>query len=161
MPHMLPSCRETPTRGSIEMATRNASAKWKGNLKEGDGSMALGSGAWEGPFTLQVALRGGQGTNPEELIGAALAGCFTMQVSHELAEAGHVPDSVETQAKVHIRNVDGNPTISQIDLVTRARVPGLDDATFQETAKTAKDGCIISRALAGVGDITLDATLES
>ena len=72
-----------------------------------------------------------------------------------------MPDSVETQAKVHIRNVDGNPTISQIDLVTRARVPGVDDATFQENAKAAKDGCIISRALAGVGDITLDATLES
>jgi lipoyl-dependent peroxiredoxin len=143
------------------MATRNASAKWQGNLTEGDGSMALGSGAWEGPFTFKSRFEEGQGTNPEELIGAALAGCFTMQVSHQLAEAGHVPDSVETQAKVHIRNVDGNPTISQIDLVTRARVPGVDDATFQENAKAAKDGCIISRALAGVGDITLDATLES
>jgi lipoyl-dependent peroxiredoxin len=143
------------------MATRNASAKWQGNLTEGDGSMALGSGAWEGPFTFKSRFEEGQGTNPEELIGAALAGCFTMQVSHQLAEAGHVPDSVETQAKVHIRNVDGNPTISQIDLVTRARVPGVDDATFQENAKSAKDGCIISRALAGVGDITLDATLES
>jgi lipoyl-dependent peroxiredoxin len=143
------------------MATRNASAEWKGNLKEGDGKMALGSGAWEGPFTFKSRFEEGQGTNPEELIGAALAGCFTMQVSHQLAEAGHVPDHVETQAKVQIRNIDGNPTISQIDLVTRARVPGLDDATFQENAKTAKDGCIISRALAGVGDITLDATLES
>jgi lipoyl-dependent peroxiredoxin len=143
------------------MATRNASAEWRGNLKEGDGKMALGSGAWEGPFTFKSRFEEGQGTNPEELIGAALAGCFTMQVSHQLAESGHVPDHVETQAKVQIRNIDGNPTISQIDLVTRARVPGLDDATFQENAKTAKDGCIISRALAGVGDITLDATLES
>ena len=89
--------------------------------------MALGSGVWEGPFTFKSRFEEGQGTNPEELIGAALAGCFTMQVSHALSEAGHVPDSVETQAKVHIRNVDGNPTISQIDLVTRARVPGLDD----------------------------------
>ena len=101
------------------MATRNASAKWQGNLKEGDGTMALGSGAWEGPFTFKSRFEEGQGTNPEELIGAALAGCFTMQVSHALSEAGHVPDSVETQAKVQIRNVDGNPTISQIDLVTR------------------------------------------
>jgi osmotically inducible protein OsmC len=84
-----------------------------------------------------------------------------MQVSHMLSEAGHVPESAQTQAKVQIRNVDGNPTIAQIDLVTTARVPGLDDATFQETAKKAKDGCIISRALAGVGNITLDATLES
>ena len=123
--------------------------------------MALGSGVWEGPFTFKSRFEEGQGTNPEELIGAALAGCFTMQVSHALSEAGHVPDSVETEAKVQIRNVDGNPTISQIDLVTTARVPGIDDGTFQETAKTAKDGCIISRALAGVSDITLDATLES
>jgi osmotically inducible protein OsmC len=143
------------------MATRNASAKWQGNLTEGDGSMALGSGAWEGPFTFKSRFEEGQGTNPEELIGAALAGCFTMQVSHMLAEAGHVPDSVETQAKVQIRNIDGNPTIAQIDLETNARVPGLDDATFQENAKAAKDGCIISRALAGVGNITLDAKLES
>ena len=143
------------------MATRNASAKWQGNLVEGNGSMALGSGAWEGPFTFKSRFEEGQGTNPEELIGAALAGCFTMQVSHMLSEAGHVPDSAQTQAKVQIRNIDGNPTIAQIDLVTRARVPGLDDATFQETAKAAKDGCIISRALAGVGNITLDATLES
>lgn len=143
------------------MATRNASAEWRGNLKEGDGTMALGSGAWEGPFTFKSRFEEGHGTNPEELIGAALAGCFTMQVSHMLAEAGHVPDEVQTQAKVQIRNVDGNPTIAQIDLETRARVQGLDDATFQETARAAKDGCIISRALAGVGDITLDATLES
>ena len=139
------------------MATRNASATWKGNLMEGDGSMALGSGAWEGPFTFKSRFEEGQGTNPEELIGAAEAGCFTMQLAHNLSEAGHVPDSVQTQARVHIRNIDGNPTISQIDLVTRARVPGLDDATFQET----KDACIISRALAGVSNVTVDATLES
>jgi lipoyl-dependent peroxiredoxin len=143
------------------MATRNASATWQGNLKEGDGTMALGSGVWEGPFTFKTRFEEGAGTNPEELIGAALAGCFTMQVSHMLSEAGHVPDSVQTQAKVQIRNIDGAPTISQIDLVTTARVPGLDDATLQETAKAAKDGCIISRALAGVGNITVEATLES
>jgi lipoyl-dependent peroxiredoxin len=143
------------------MATRNASATWKGNLMEGDGSMALGSGAWEGPFTFKSRFEEGQGTNPEELIGAAEAGCFTMQLAHNLSEAGHVPESVQTQARVHIRNIDGNPTISQIDLVTRARVPGLDDATFQETAKATKDACIISRALAGVSNVTVDATLES
>ena len=143
------------------MATRNASAQWQGNLKEGDGRMALGSGAWEGPFTFKSRFEEGQGTNPEELIGAALAGCFTMQVSHMLSEAGHVPDSVETQAKVQIRNVDGNPTIAQIDLVTHAKVPGLDDDTFQQTAQATREQCIISRALAGVGNITVDATLES
>jgi osmotically inducible protein OsmC len=143
------------------MATRNASAEWKGNLMEGDGSMALGSGVWEGPFTFKSRFEEGQGTNPEELIGAAEAGCFTMQLAHNLSEAGHTPDSVQTQAKVQIRNIDGKPTISQIDLVTRARVPGLDEATFQETAKATKDACIISRALAGVSNITVDATLES
>ena len=143
------------------MATRNASATWKGNLMEGDGSMALGSGAWEGPFTFKSRFEEGQGTNPEELIGAAEAGCYTMQLAHNLSEAGHVPDSVQTQAKVQIRNIDGKPTISQIDLITRARVPGLDDATFQETAKATKEACIISRALAGVSNITVDATLES
>ena len=143
------------------MATRNASAEWQGNLMEGDGKMALGSGTWEGPFTFKSRFEEGEGTNPEELIGAALAGCFTMQLAHNLSEAGHVPESVQTQAKVHIRNVDGNPTISQIDIVTRARVQGIDDAAFQEMANATKDACIISRALAGVGNMTVDATLES
>jgi osmotically inducible protein OsmC len=143
------------------MATRNASATWRGNLKEGDGTMALGSGVWEGPFSFKTRFEDGQGTNPEELIGAAEAGCFSMQLSATLAEAGHVPDSVETQARVHIRNIDGNPTISQIDLTTRAKVPGLDDETFQKTAQETKEVCIISRALGGVGTITVDATLES
>jgi lipoyl-dependent peroxiredoxin len=144
-----------------EMATRKASAQWSGNLKEGTGSMALGSGAWEGPYTYKSRFEEGQGTNPEELIGAALAGCFSMQVSAALSEAGHVPESVKTDAAVGIRLIDGNPTISQIDLVTRARIPGLDDATFQAAANTAKEGCIISRALAGVGNINLDAQLVS
>jgi osmotically inducible protein OsmC len=123
--------------------------------------MALGSGAWEGPFTFKSRFEEGEGTNPEELIGAAEAGCFTMQLSHNLAEAGHTVDSVETQAKVHIRNVDGKPTITQIDLITRGRVPGIDEETFKEQAAATKDACIISRALAGVSDITVDAALES
>jgi lipoyl-dependent peroxiredoxin len=143
------------------MATRNASAEWRGNLMEGDGKMALGSGTWEGPFTFKSRFEEGQGTNPEELIGAAEAGCFTMQLAHNLSEAGHVPESVQTQTKVQIRNIDGNPTISQIDIVTRARVQGVDEATFQEMANATKEACIISRALAGVGNITVDATLES
>jgi osmotically inducible protein OsmC len=143
------------------MATRNARATWRGNLKEGDGTMALGSGAWEGPFTFKSRFEEGEGTNPEELIGAAEAGCFTMQLAATLSEAGHVPESVQTEAKVHIRNIDGAPTITQIDLVTRAKVPGLDDATFQETASSTREICIISRALGSVGTITVDATLES
>jgi lipoyl-dependent peroxiredoxin len=143
-----------------EMATRKARATWSGNLKEGQGTMALGSGVWEGPFSFKTRFEDGQGTNPEELIGAAEAGCFTMQLSSTLSDAGHVPDSVETEANVHIRNIDGAPTISQIDLVTRAKVPGLDDETFQKTAQETREVCIISRALAGVGNITVEATLE-
>jgi lipoyl-dependent peroxiredoxin len=144
-----------------EMATRKARATWSGNLKEGQGTMALGSGVWEGPFSFKTRFEDGQGTNPEELIGAAEAACFTMQLSATLAEAGHVPDSVETEARVQIRNIDGAPTISQIDLVTHAKVPGLDDETFQKTAQETREVCIISRALAGVGNITVEATLGS
>jgi osmotically inducible protein OsmC len=143
------------------MATRNASAQWQGNLQEGDGRMALGSGTWEGPFTFKSRFEEGEGTNPEELIGAAEAGCFTMQLSHNLAQAGHTVESVQTQAKVHIRNVDGNQTITKIDLITRGRVPGLDEETFKRTADETREACIVSRALAAVGEITVDATLET
>ena len=140
---------------------KTASAEWKGGLQDGAGTISTQTGVLkDAPYGFKSRFEEGAGTNPEELIGAALAGCFTMQVSHTLSEAGHVPDSVQTQAKVQIRNIDGAPTIAQIDLVTTARVPGLDDATFQEQAKAAKDGCIISRALAGVSNITVDATLE-
>ena len=91
MPHMLPSCTRNTDQGEDEMATRNASAEWKGNLMEGDGKMALGSGAFEGPYSFKSRFEEGQGTNPEELIGAAEAGCFTMQLSHALSEDGHAP----------------------------------------------------------------------
>ena len=143
------------------MATRNASAQWQGTLVEGDGRMALGSGTWEGPFTFKSRFEDGEGTNPEELIGAAEAGCFTMQLAHNLAEAGHTVESVQTQARVHIRNIDGTPTIARIDLVTRGRVPGLDEATFKSTADETREACIVSRALGGVSEITVEAALES
>jgi lipoyl-dependent peroxiredoxin len=139
---------------------RTATAEWRGTLKEGDGTMALGSGAWEGPYTYKSRFEEGPGSNPEELIGAAEAGCFTMQLSANLEAAGHTPDSVRTEARVQIRNVDGNPTITEIALTTRARVPGVDEETFRKSAADAKANCIISRSLAGVGEITLDATLE-
>jgi osmotically inducible protein OsmC len=145
------------------MATRNATASWRGNLKEGDGTMALGSGVWEGPFTFKSRFEPDEssGTNPEELIGAAEAGCFTMQLAATLAEGGNVPDEIRTEARVHIRQVEGNPTITQIDLITRGKVPGIDQETFKKTADETREVCIISRALAGVGDITVEATLES
>jgi lipoyl-dependent peroxiredoxin len=143
------------------MATRNAKATWRGNLQEGEGTMGLGSGAFEGPYSFKTRFEDEPGTNPEELIAAAEAGCFTMALSAALSEAGHTPESVETEAKVTLRNVDGLPTITQIDVTTRAKVPGLDDATFQETANAMREQCIISRALKGVESINLDATLES
>jgi osmotically inducible protein OsmC len=140
---------------------RTASAEWRGNLQEGEGTMALGSGAWEGPFTFESRFEDGAGSNPEELIGAAEAGCFTMQLAHDLSEAGHVPELVHTDARVSIRNIDGAPTIARIALTTRARVPGLDAETLQRQAEETRRACIISRALGAVGEITVETTLES
>jgi osmotically inducible protein OsmC len=142
------------------MATRNANAEWSGTLQEGNGKMALGSGTFEGPFTFKSRFEDAAGTNPEELIGAALAGCYSMQIGAMLGQAGTPAESISTEAKVHLRQQEGLPTITQIDLVMRGRVPGIDDAAFQETAQKAKEACLIHRALAGVGEITLDAKLE-
>jgi osmotically inducible protein OsmC len=140
------------------MATRNATAQWNGTLQEGNGTMAFGS--FTGPYTFKSRFEEGEGTNPEELIGAAEAGCFSMWLGNVLAESGSPAESIDTQARVHLRQVDGKPTIAQIELVTRGRVPGIDQARFEEAAREAKENCVISRALAGVTDITLEATLE-
>jgi lipoyl-dependent peroxiredoxin len=160
MDRMLASCMRHTDDGEDEMA-RLASAEWRGNLQEGEGTMALGSGAWEGPFTFKSRFEEGAGSNPEELIGAAEAGCFTMQLSHDLSEAGHVPDLVHTDARVTIRNLDGAPTITKIALSTRARVAGIDAETLQRTAEATREACIISRALGSVAEITVETTLES
>ena len=144
------------------MAARTANALWEGSVKEGRGQMSLGSGAFEGAYSFTSRFEEGEnGTNPEELVGAALAGCYAMQLSLELGEAGNEPESIQTQARVTLRNLDGAPTITKISLTTRARVPGIDDAGFQAAAEAAKEHCLISRALAGVDEITLDATRES
>src|SRR6188472_703169 len=110
------------------MPVRTASAKWNGSLQEGDGTMALGSGAFEGPFSFRSRFQEGDGTNPEELIGAAHAGCFSMALSAALGEGGHTPDSIETSAKVTLDTGEEGPKITRIDLTTRGRVPDLDDA---------------------------------
>ncbi len=120
--------------------------------------MALGSGAFEGEYSFRSRFEEGDGTNPEELIGAAHAGCFSMALSDNLTEGGNTPDSVETSAKVHFGPTDAGPTIQRIELTTRGRVPGLDDAGFKEAAESAKADCPVSRALAGV-DIEVDAAL--
>jgi osmotically inducible protein OsmC len=140
------------------MSVRAAHARWEGDLRQGKGSMRLGSGAFEGQYSFASRFEEGTGTNPEELIGAAHAGCFSMAFSNMLAEAGHVPTRIETKARVHLEPVDGKPTISRIELETEGDVPGIDDTTFQDVAQRAKAGCPVSRALAAV-EISLRARL--
>ncbi|MGH9119041.1 MAG: OsmC family protein [Acidimicrobiales bacterium] len=140
------------------MPVRTASARWNGSLTEGQGTVALGSGAFEGQYSFSSRFEEGAGTNPEELIGAAHAGCFSMALSAGLAGGGHTPDYVETTAKVHIDKDDSGFSITTIELTTRASIPGIDDAAFQKAAEAAKTGCPVSKALAVV-DITLDAQL--
>jgi osmotically inducible protein OsmC len=140
---------------------RSAKATWNGGLKEGDGNMAVGSGAFESPFTYKSRFEEAPQTNPEELIGAALAGCFSMQLASALEADGKKPFVIETDAKVHLRNVDGAPTIARIDLSTVGRVEGVDQEGFQKAAEESKKGCIISRSLAGVEEITVEAKLEN
>lgn len=143
------------------MATRRANAQWNGGLKGGNGNMAVGSGAFETPFTYESRFEGDTPeSNPEELIGAALAGCYSMQLSAMLEADGNTPESVRTEAKVQLRAADEGPYIASIALTSRCRAPGLDSGTFDRTAAAAKEGCLIHRALGAVPEITLDAALE-
>jgi lipoyl-dependent peroxiredoxin len=141
------------------VATRNGSAEWKGDLKEGSGRLTVGDGVWSGDYSFASRFEEGEGTNPEEVIAAAHSACFSMALAAQLAQDGHTPNSIRTTAKVQIRNVDGLPTIDTIDLDTEGDVPGIDQATFQETAEAAKAGCAVSRALAGVNTMTVTAKL--
>src|ERR1700682_6719521 len=133
-------------------------AEWKGNLRSGAGTFTAGDSI-SGGYTFKSRFEDGPGSNPEQLIAAAHAACFSMALSNILAEAGTPPESVHTDATVTLRFVDGAPTITKIALVTVGRVPGIDQATFAEHAATAKAGCPVSRALAGVPEITLEASL--
>lgn len=128
------------------MAIRNASAVWNGTLKEGDGTMKLGSGAFEGAFTFASRFEEGEGTNPEELVGAAQAGCFSMYLAAQLTEAGYPPRQIRTSAKVHLEQ---GPRITLIELDTEAEVPNVDEKTFQEKVEYSKQNCPISLALSG------------
>jgi lipoyl-dependent peroxiredoxin len=140
------------------MPTRSSTAHWSGNLARGSGTMSLGSGAFEGSYSFASRFESGDGTNPEELIAAAHAGCFSMALALVLSEAGHEPDSVQTTAEVTIETVDDKATITRSELSTEVKVDGVDDAEFQTYADGAKSGCAVSRALAGV-EISLDAKL--
>ena len=142
------------------MPARKADAQWEGTLQEGSGTMRLGGGAYEGPYSFKSRFEDGNGTNPEELIAAAHAGCYSMALSGALGRAGHPPTSVHTTASVHLNKTDAGFRVQKIDLVTEAVVPGIDEAAFQDVAKTAKETCPISVLLSSV-EITLDATLTS
>lgn len=139
---------------------RTASAVWKGSLKEGKGTISTQSGTLkETQYSFAARFAEGTGTNPEELIAAAHAGCFSMAFSAELGKAGFTPDSIETSARLTL-DMHDKPTVTKIHLTTKAKIPGIDKAKFDEIAKGAKEGCPISRLLKPAAEITLDATLE-
>ncbi|MGB5103379.1 MAG: OsmC family protein [Steroidobacteraceae bacterium] len=140
------------------MAIRKADAVWQGSLREGAGELALESGALRGPYTFKSRFEQGKETNPEELIAAAHAGCFTMALTALLARERLAPTEIRTTAAVHIVQGDGGFTIPRIELVTRAKIPGIDAARFAALAADAKQNCPVSKALAAV-EITLDAAL--
>ena len=138
------------------MLRRTADAVWEGNLKDGKGTMNVGSGAFEGPYTFASRFENGKGTNPEELLGAAHAGCFSMALSLGLVKAGFAPQRINTTATVHLDTE--NLRISAIDLDTKAQVPGINERNFLEQAELAKTNCIVSQALRGT-EIRLQAKL--
>lgn len=141
------------------MPTHKAEAEWKGNLAQGSGRMKLGSGAFDGPYSFKSRFEEGQAaTNPEELIGAAHAGCFSMALAAQLTRAGLTPTRIHTTAQVKLEKTGDAFSITRIDLATEALIPGIDDATFQKHALDAKQNCPVSKALAAV-QIHLNAKL--
>jgi osmotically inducible protein OsmC len=142
------------------MPVRNAHAEWDGSIQDGQGTMALGSGAFEGNYSFRSRMEDGAGTNPEELLGAAHAGCFSMALSLFLGNAGHEPESISTDAKVRFDKQGEGFAITSIALTTRGKVPGIDEDEFKQIAEQAKEHCPVSQALKAV-EITLDASLDS
>src|SRR5919108_54545 len=141
------------------MATRTGSAEWRGDLRGGEGDLTVGDGVFKGAYSFTSRFEEGEGTNPEELIAAAHAACFTMALSNILAEHGHAPESVRTVAKLHLGQKEEGPTIHRIELETEGRVAQIDQDHFAEHAEEAKNGCPVSRALAGVEEMNLTARL--
>ncbi|WP_254544167.1 OsmC family protein [Halomarina pelagica] len=136
------------------MPVRTSEAQWEGDLRGGSGTMSLGSGAYEGEYSYVSRFEEGEGTNPEELIAAAHAGCYSMALANALAGDDHEPERVHTQAHVHLEGTE----ITRIVLEVEAEVPGIDEGTFTEYAEDAKENCPVSKALAGP-EIELEATL--
>ncbi|SFP32648.1 osmotically inducible protein OsmC [Mesorhizobium sp. NFR06] len=141
------------------MTIREASALWQGTLKQGGGRLRLGSGVFEGAYSFPSRFENGPGTNPEELIAAAHAGCFSMALTAVLDGEGHTPGSIRTTAKVHLGATAAGPTITRIELETQASVAGMSAGDLERLAQKAKATCLVSRALAGVAAITLKASL--
>jgi lipoyl-dependent peroxiredoxin len=140
------------------MPVRKGNAVWKGSLKEGRGTIELQSGAFSGQYSFSTRFEEGKGTNPEELIGGAHAGCYSMALSGELGKAGYDPESIETEARVQLDKSDKGFTITKITLSTKGKVPGISNDEFQKIAKGAKEGCPVSRLLTGA-QIELEAEL--
>ena len=142
------------------MPERKAHAVWEGDLPHGKGRMSLGSGACEGAFSFQTRMGETPGANPEELVGAALAGCFSMALAHGLTQAAEAPEQIRTDARVHFERRDGGWSITRIDLKTEAAVAGIDEAAFRAIAEETKQNCPVSKALTGT-EIRLEAHLLS
>jgi osmotically inducible protein OsmC len=140
------------------MPERSSEAVWEGDLQTGRGTMKIGSGAWEGPYSFKSRFEDGAGTNPEELIAAAHAGCYSMALSAALGKAGTPPERVQTKAKVELKKEEAGFRIATIRLTTTASVPGIDNAKFQQIAEEAKRNCPVSKVLSGA-EISLDARL--
>jgi lipoyl-dependent peroxiredoxin len=147
------------TAKESNMTVRKAEAEWSGSLREGRGELALESGAFRGPYSFKSRFEDGKETNPEELLGAAHAGCFTMALTAMLARQQLAPTRIHTTARVHLEQSGGGFTIPRIELRTRATIPGIDATQFAALAADAKQNCPVSKALAGV-EITLDAKLD-
>ncbi len=143
------------------MTARNGSAEWHGDIKSGSGTVTVGNGVFEGPYSFGSRFGEEEGTNPEQLIAAAQAGCFTMALASILAAAGHTPESVRTNARVHLRNVNGAPMLARLDLDTEGHVLGIDGQQFQRYADEAKATCPVARALAGIPEIVVTANLAA
>jgi osmotically inducible protein OsmC len=142
------------------MTVRDGSAEWRGDVRTGSGKITVGDGVFEGPYSFVSRFEDGEGTNPEQLIAAALAGCFTMALSSLLTEAGHPPDSLRTHAVVRLRSSNGEVSLSRIDLDTTGHMSGLTETEFQRYGEEAKANCPVSRALSGVPEITWSGKLE-
>ena len=141
------------------MVQRTAEAEWKGGLQDGSGRMKLGSGAYDGPYSFKSRFEDGTGTNPEELIAAAHAGCFSMALSAGLGKAGTPPKRVHTTANLTFEKTAAGFAVTRIALTTEAEVPGIEEAAFHQQAEDAKRNCPISRLLAPGTEITLSAKL--